>query len=99
MFVYSSKTYKSKNVKYACLLHDTDIDECASQPCIHGECNDQLNGYLCECLEGYTGVHCEIEIDECASGPCVNGDCINHINAFECVCEEGWTGTHCDDSE
>ena len=78
---------------------DTDIDECASQPCVHGDCEDQVNGYLCECLEGYTGVHCEIEIDECASGPCVNGDCQNNVGSWSCVCEDGFTGLNCETRE
>lgn len=38
----------------------TDIDECASNPCVHGDCNDHVNRYECICHEGYTGINCEI---------------------------------------
>ena len=36
-----------------------DIDECESDPCIHGECHDGINHYTCECNPGYTGENCE----------------------------------------
>lgn len=35
-----------------------DIDECSSTPCLNGaKCNDQPNGYNCECAEGKGGSH------------------------------------------
>ena len=38
----------------------TDIDECGAAPCQHGgTCTDQVNGYTCECMAGYTGTNCE----------------------------------------
>ena len=36
-----------------------DIDECESSPCVHGVCEDKINGYRCVCNPGYTGPHCE----------------------------------------
>jgi len=38
---------------------ETDIDECASQPCVHGTCNNLLNQYRCSCEPGYTGTNCD----------------------------------------
>lgn len=42
------------------LLVKTDIDECASLPCVHGTCADHINGYTCSCEPGHTGPHCQI---------------------------------------
>ena len=47
----------SKNVFY-CLV--VDIDECASQPCVHGECEDRVDGFTCHCDAGWTGKHCDV---------------------------------------
>ena len=42
--------------------------------CQHGSaCIDRVGGYKCECLPGFTGVHCEVDIDECENNLCVNG--------------------------
>ena len=37
-----------------------DIDECATSPCQNGgSCTDQVNGYTCDCVDGYDGPNCE----------------------------------------
>lgn len=32
-----------------------------------------MNGFKCNCVDGYTGHRCEEDIDECVNHPCVNG--------------------------
>jgi hypothetical protein len=47
-----------------------------------------VNGYLCQCLAGYSGPNCEVNVDECASGPCLNaGLCIDGVNNYTCRCD------------
>ena len=38
----------------------TDFNDCLVNPCMNGAtCNDELNGYTCTCVAGYTGDRCE----------------------------------------
>ncbi|XP_038672075.1 delta and Notch-like epidermal growth factor-related receptor [Scyliorhinus canicula] len=34
-------------------------DECASNPCHHGNCSSNTDGYVCVCEEGYWGDNCD----------------------------------------
>lgn len=44
-----------------CMYGVSDIDECASLPCINGAtCSDQVNRFQCMCNANYLGVLCEI---------------------------------------
>lgn len=44
---------------------EIDINECDSNPCRWGSCENRIGGYACLCDEGFEGVYCDIEIDEC----------------------------------
>jgi hypothetical protein len=77
---------------------ERNINECSSQPCKNGaECIDSANRYICQCLQGTSGVNCEIDIDECASRPCLNGaTCVTpFFNMYECLCPIGFSGVNC----
>lgn len=41
-----------------------DINECLSSPCVQGNCTDQVNGFLCNCIKGYTGITCDTGNDD-----------------------------------
>lgn len=41
-------------------LKITDAEGCVSNPCAKGSsCTEQINGYICTCASGYTGIFCE----------------------------------------
>lgn len=73
---------------------ETDIDECASRPCIHGNCQDLVNAYVCHCQPGYRGNQCDEEIDECKEyEPCTSGStCLDRVADYECLCGVGSGG-------
>lgn len=75
---------------------EININECESNPCIHGTCSDKIGGYECECEEGYEGVFCEEDINECLKyNPCLHGHCIDQINNYHCQCQSGYGGKNC----
>uniref|UniRef100_A0A667WCI4 EGF-like domain-containing protein n=1 Tax=Myripristis murdjan TaxID=586833 RepID=A0A667WCI4_9TELE len=44
----------------------SQVDECGSNPCIHGRCHDLINGYKCFCDSGWSGPNCDINNNESA---------------------------------
>ncbi|XP_072048736.1 uncharacterized protein [Amphiura filiformis] len=77
-------------------VSSSDINECASSPCVNGGCQDGINQYMCQCNVGWSGTNCDININECDSNPCVNGVCYDGTNEYLCQCNTGWTGSYCD---
>ena len=56
-------------------LYIPDIDECENVICQNnGTCIDGINGYSCNCTDGYDGQHCD------NSKYCMN------VNTYTCVC-------------
>ena len=45
-----------------------------------------MNGYICSCMAGYTGLRCDVDIDDCASAPCIHGNCsVSIITSLMCT--------------
>ncbi|XP_020363277.2 latent-transforming growth factor beta-binding protein 4 isoform X1 [Oncorhynchus kisutch] len=63
--------------------------------CENGRCIRVVEGYTCDCYEGYeldmTSMAC-IDINECEvpDSVCVSGRCINTDGSYRCVCHRGY---------
>nr|XP_022314607.1 neurogenic locus notch homolog protein 1-like [Crassostrea virginica] len=70
---------------------ETNIDDCASNPCLYGgTCTDLVNGYQCTCPVGYLGQRCENRVNPCSLNRCSNGDCVDAypMDLYRCrVCQ------------
>ncbi|CAC5416422.1 unnamed protein product [Mytilus coruscus] len=74
-----------------------DTNECDSNPCLNGDCTDELNGYSCQCFFGFYGNNCEHNIDDCGNNACDNnGTCIDGPAFYTCQCPVGYTGSLCE---
>lgn len=74
----------------------SDLDDCASQPCAHGSCRDLLAGFECLCQPGFTGRLCSEDVDDCENHACQHGGtCRDGVNSYTCVCPEDHRGPLC----
>ncbi|KAG7498180.1 crumbs-like 2-like [Solea senegalensis] len=75
---------------------ETDTDDCASQPCVHGTCKDYLAGFECHCHQGYAGTLCDEDLDECERHACEHGGvCQDGPGTYTCICPKGYSGPLC----
>lgn len=78
-----------------------DVDECLSEPCLHGgTCEDTVAGYICRCLEAWGGHDCSVQLTGCQGHTCpLAATCIptfeSGVHSFVCRCPPGTHGSFC----
>ena len=73
------------------------FDNCLSSPCTHGSCKDAINGFICSCDGGFTGVQCDVNIDDCNAHVCMNNaTCVDGVMGYTCACAGNETGQYCE---
>ncbi|CAD5210860.1 unnamed protein product [Bursaphelenchus okinawaensis] len=65
---------------------------CNQDPCEHGLCIEQENGYLCACYNGYIGDNCNVKVSSCQL-PCQNGGVCDNST---CLCPNSHYGQYCE---
>ena len=91
------------NAGYTGTNCETDIDECADDPCENGgTCHDLIGVYNCTCAPGYVGDVCHSE-DPCYNDTvCANGgECQRQVDdtarnaTMTCQCNDPWLPPYC----
>ncbi|XP_076370809.1 uncharacterized protein LOC143256883 isoform X2 [Tachypleus tridentatus] len=75
-----------------CHLHWCHLNPCG----IHGTCVATEDGYICDCIQGFAGDHCDQLVTPCKPSPCgLNGHCLVVNNTFQCRCHVWYEGPRC----
>lgn len=78
-----------------------DMDECLSEPCLHGgTCEDTVAGYICGCPEAWGGPDCSVPLTGCQGHTCPpTATCIptfeSGVHSYTCRCPPGTHGPFC----
>ncbi|XP_039717310.1 protein crumbs homolog 2 isoform X3 [Pteropus medius] len=78
-----------------------DVDECLSEPCLHGgTCDDTVAGYICRCPEAWGGHDCSVQLTGCQGHTCpLAAACIptfeSGVHSYICRCPPGTHGSFC----
>ncbi|XP_076805600.1 uncharacterized protein LOC143449333 isoform X1 [Clavelina lepadiformis] len=99
------KFVSDDSVQYEGFLMHYNIeryDYCQSYPCENGgSCvldDDTEDGWICDCVSGWTGQICDEDLDECEVEPCQHGGTCTtpQFDMYQCECSPGFTGENCE---
>ena len=78
----------------------TNIDDCATNPCRNGgQCQDLVGDFKCTCPTGWVGKRCEEDEKKCDQSTCENNAlCVDLFQDFFCACPSGTDGKRCETS-
>ncbi len=92
-FIHKLLFLKSLRLFFLALLLGLFIGCKSDDPCEDVECGPgDCVGGICDCPDGFSGVHCEIEL--CFGLECINGDCDPQTE--DCNCNPNYYGESCD---
>lgn len=68
------------------------VDDCRfnGDGCMYiGTCKDGVDSYMCECVSGFSGRHCQTTSELCTGTQCSNGGCVNNYAkaTYKCFCD------------
>lgn len=75
---------------------------CISNPCLNrGTCQaDEIEGYRCNCFQGFKGKNCDAVLNACVREPCQHGGTCSvseeRDEGYSCSCPVGFEGPHCE---
>ncbi|XP_061203250.1 EGF-like repeat and discoidin I-like domain-containing protein 3, partial [Neopsephotus bourkii] len=81
---------------------------CLPNPCHNGGIceiseayrGDTFKGYVCNCPQGFNGIHCQHNVNECEAEPCKNGGiCTDLVANYSCECPGEFMGRNCQQSK
>ncbi|KAL4613242.1 EGF-like repeat and discoidin I-like domain-containing protein 3 isoform X2 [Arapaima gigas] len=83
----------------------TERGPCNPNPCkndgtceviSHSRRGDVFNEYVCKCLPGFEGIHCQNNVNDCVGQPCKNGGTCRDLDGdYTCKCPSPYVGKHC----
>ena len=59
MYMVLVRAILNSTRKFTFFCKYSDINECASNPCAYGDCEDRVDGYICYCFGGWEGTNCD----------------------------------------
>ena len=75
-----------------------DTGPCLSNPCDNkGICINRDDDFICHCVDGYSGILCDVAPDPCDANNCKHGStCVSvDTTSYTCDCTDMYTGTYC----